>query len=162
LFLFLLAHPVASHEDDSDGPASTSDILAELDINLVGLDTGLQKQSDTILSLNTEVIAYQQVLEAEDQLLESIHTLLTISNSPDIQRVILPHLSPWICSQLPSTLLLDSGHLEIGIGQTQSKENGPKHIPLMQQKSLMYYYVHIQGNLIHQWFSYIHQWFSYP
>ena len=138
-FPFPPAQPVAIEDLvldglDSESGHSGSEILAHLDIELIGLDPLQQKLSDMVLPSNSKVIAYQQVLAAEDHLLECLCTLLTISNSPDIQTVILPHLSPRIRSQLPSTLLLHSEHLELDISQAQTKENGPRQIPLMPQK----------------------------
>ena len=138
-FPFPPAQPVAIEDLVSDGldsesGHSSSEILAHLDIELVGLDALPQKPSDMVLPSNSEVIAYQQVLAAEDHLLECLRTLLTVSNAPDIQTVILPHLSPRIRSQLPSTLLLNSEHSELEISQAQTKENGPSRIPLMPQK----------------------------
>ena len=112
-FPFPPAQPVAIEDLVSDGldsesGHSSSEILAHLDTELVGLDALPQKPSDMVLPSNSEVIAYPQVLAAEDHLLECLRTLLTVSNAPDIQTVILPHLSPQIRSQLPSTLLLNS------------------------------------------------------
>jgi hypothetical protein len=139
LFPFPLAQAVALDEDLAlDGLGyesghSGAEILADLDIELNGLDTLPQKPSVMVLPSNNEVIAYQQVLEAEDHLLESIRTLLTVSKSPEIQTVILPHLSPQIRSQLPSTLLLNLAHSEIDVSKTRSNENGPNHVPLMRQ-----------------------------
>ncbi|KAM6493913.1 hypothetical protein JOM56_010274 [Amanita muscaria] len=150
-FPFPLAQPTGSrdtsipddaiHNVDDLGQETGSDILADLDINLVGIDSLSWKPqaSDDILPSNSEVIAYQQVLAAEDHLLECIRTLLTVSNSSDIQTVVKPHLSPRIRSQLPSSLLSKEASEESrpsndNGSQKGQEENCRQHVPLLQQR----------------------------
>ncbi|KAK2461363.1 hypothetical protein APHAL10511_006618 [Amanita phalloides] len=143
-FPFPLAQPTRSHNNSIPGSASDFgqgmglDILADLDINLVRIDSLSQKSSDDILPSNSEVVAYQQVLAAEDHLLKCIQTLLTVSNSSDIQTVVKPHLSPRIRSQLPSSLLSkeENGPSIYNNCDSQKgrEENCTQHAPLLQQK----------------------------
>ena len=148
LFPFSLVQPIrrayddaipdnAIHNVDDLGQGIGSDILADLDINLVGIDSLSQKPaaSDDILPSNSEVVTYQQVLVAEDHLLECIWTLLTVSNSLDIQMVVKPHLNPQIRSQLPSSLLSrEASEPSNGNSQKGREENCAQHAPLLQQK----------------------------
>ena len=143
-FPFSLAQPTrcydnfipnnAIHNVDDLEQGTGSDILADLDINLVGIDSLSPKlvASDDILPSNSEVIAYQEVLAAEDHLLECLRTFLTVSNSSDIQTVVKPHLSPQIRSQLPSGLL-SKKESDDNI-QKGEEENSVQHTLLLQQR----------------------------
>ena len=143
-FPFSLAQPTrrydnfipnnAIHNVDDLEQGTGSDILADLDINLVGIDSLSPKlaASDDILPSNSEVIAYQEVLAAEDHLLECLRTFLTVSNSSDIQTVVKPHLSPRIRSQLPSGLL-SKKESDDNI-QKGEEENSVQHALLLQQR----------------------------
>ena len=144
-FPFTLAQPIQSHDNSIPRPGSaihnvadlgqatsSPDILANLDINIVGIDSLSRKSSEDILPSNAEVVAYQQVLAAEDHLLECIRTLLTVSDSSDIQTVIKPHLSPRIRSQLPSSLL--SKEESEPSNDNSQKGQEENCAPLLQQK----------------------------
>ena len=144
-FPFTLAQPIRSHDNSIPRPGSaihnvadlgqatsSPDILADLDINIVGIDSLSRKSSEDILPSNAEVVAYQQVLAAEDHLLECIRTLLTVSNSSDIQTVIKPHLSPRIRSQLPSSLLSKEESEPSNDNSQKGREENCA--PLLQQK----------------------------
>jgi hypothetical protein len=142
-FPFLLAQPTTLHQDpipdNSDPRTDSEDVLADLDVNLVGFGSTLShKPSDNILSSNSEVIAYQQVLATEDHRLECIRTFLTVSNSPDIQTVVKPHLSPRLRYQLPSNLLSraeDPENRSRGVCEPLGpKGDDGQHIPSVQQK----------------------------
>jgi hypothetical protein len=141
-FPFSLTQPTRPHEDsvpdnvDNLQQETGSDILADLNLNLVGIDSLSWKLSDDILPSNLEVVAYQQVLAAEDHLLEHIRTLLTVSKSSDIQTVIKPHLSPQIRSQLPSSLLSNGESRSSNDSDSQKgeEENCRQHVPLHQQR----------------------------